>query len=100
MIFWTGSKSYSGSSAVEIARGIERDATSYCEDGGTVRDFISWSLLQLGDRLPPRELVVSDKVSEETLALSYLCLLDQYSVGELHCLPDPGEKDLSELSLQ
>jgi hypothetical protein len=89
MIFWMCAKWYSGSSAVEIARGIERDAIGYCEDAGTVGDFISWSLLQLGDRLPPRELVVSDRVSEETLALSYLCLLDQYGLGELHSLPDP-----------
>lgn len=100
MIFWMGSKRYCGSTAVEIARGIEQDATEYAQQGGTVRDFISWSLLQLGDHLPPRELSVTDRVSDETLALSYLCLLDQYGLGELHCLPDPGEKDLSGLSLQ
>jgi hypothetical protein len=88
MIFWMGSKRYCGSTAVEIARGIERDAIRYHERGGTVRDFVSWSLLQLADRLPPRDLVVSDRVGEETLALSYLCLLDQYGLGELHSLPD------------
>jgi hypothetical protein len=95
MIFWMGSKRYCGSTAVEIARGIELDATGYPKLGGTVRDFISWSLLQLSDRLPLRELAVSDMVSEETLALGYLCLLDQYSLGELHLPPDRDESGTS-----
>jgi hypothetical protein len=90
MIFWKGSTSYSGSSASEIIRKIERDTAEYIQEG-TVRDFIAWSLLRLSDQLPLRELAVSDKVTDETLALSYLCLLDQYGLGELDTLPDSKE---------
>ena len=86
MIFWMNSRRYGGASAVEIVRELERDAVGYLRKGGAVRDFIAWSLLQLDDCLPPRELAVTDKVSDETLALSFLCLLDQYELGELHGL--------------
>ena len=88
MIFWMDSTSYSGSSAIEIIRKMERDTIEYLQKEGTTRDFIAWSLLKLSDRLPPRELAVSDKVTDETLALSYLCLLDQYGLGELDILAD------------
>jgi hypothetical protein len=94
MIFYIWSKQYCGSSAVEIARKIEQDCTSYHRNGGTVRDFIFWSLLQFEGQLPFRELALSDKVSDETLALSYLCLLDKYGLGELDCLPEPKERHL------
>src|ERR1044071_2326978 len=86
MIFWTGSTVYAGSSAIEIVRKIKQDATDYIREG-TVRDFIEWSLSKLSDHLPLRELAVSDRVTDETLALSYLCLLDQYGLGELDPLP-------------
>jgi hypothetical protein len=87
MIFWMNSNRYAGASAVEIVRGLERDAIEYSQKGGLVRDFIAWSLLRLDDRLPLRELAVTDKVSDETLALSFLVLLDQYGLGELDNLP-------------
>ena len=92
MIFWINSRPYGGASAVEIVRELERDAAGYLRKGGPVCDFISWSLLQLDDRLPPRELAVTDKVSDETLALSFLCLLDQYGLGELDGLLPGDEK--------
>ena len=91
MIFWMDSTSYAGSSAIEIIRKIERDTTEYILEG-TVRDFIAWSLLRLSDQLPLRELALSDRVTDETLALSYLCLLDQYGLGELDALPDSKEQ--------
>ena len=95
MIFWIGSTQYAGSSATEIVRKMERDTAHYPQKEGAVRDFISWSLVNLSDRLPLRELEVSDKVSDETLALSYLCLLDQYGLGELDTLPDANERGLA-----
>ena len=98
MIFWMGSTQYSGSSATEIARKIEWDTAEYPQKEGTVRDFIAWSLLKFSDQLPLRELAVSDKVSDETLALSYLCLLDQYGLGELDTLPDSSEQNLVGMS--
>jgi hypothetical protein len=88
MIFRMGSTLYAGSSAIEIIRKIERDTTECLQEERTVRDFIAWSLLKLSDKLPLRELAVSDKVTDETLALSYLCLLDQYGLGELDTLSD------------
>jgi hypothetical protein len=88
MIFYTGKNLYCGASAVEIAQKIERDCQAYPQKGGTVRDFIFWSLLQLEGQLPLREIAVSDKVSDETLALSYLCLLDQYRLGKLDYLSE------------
>ena len=93
MIFWMDSTSYSGSSAIEIIGKIERDTTEYLQEEGTTRDFIAWSLLKLSDQLPLRELDISDKVTDETLALSYLCLLDQYGLGELNTLPNAKEQN-------
>jgi hypothetical protein len=74
---------------------MERDDPHYPHKGRTVRDFISWSLARLDDMLPLSELAISERVDEETVALSYLCLLDQYGLGELHCLPDSGKADLA-----
>lgn len=91
MIFWMDAKQYAGASAVEVVREMERDAAGYPRKGGAVRDFIAWLLLGLSDRLPLRELAVSDRVNDETLALSFLFLLDQYGLGELHSLPDAGK---------
>jgi hypothetical protein len=88
MIFSMDARQYGGVSAVEIVRALERDAAEYRQKGGAVRDFIAWLLLRFSDHLPPRELAVSDKVSDETLALSFLYLLDQYELGELCRRPD------------
>jgi hypothetical protein len=77
------SKTYFGSSAAEIVRKMECDTTKYGREGGTLYDFISWFLLQLEDHIPQRELGISNKVGEETLALSFLCLLNRYELGEL-----------------
>ena len=98
MIFWFNSITYRGSSAAEIVREMERDSTMPRRNGGRLRDFISWSLLQLDDHIPQRELAISDKVGEETLALSFLCLLDRYGLGELDCLPGPNGADPAELN--
>jgi hypothetical protein len=91
MIFRINAKQYSGASAIEIVRELERDSTGY-SGNGTLRDFVSWSLLQRDDCLPLREIAVTDKVSEETLAFSFLCLLDQYGLGELQNLPQTDDE--------
>ena len=98
MIFWLDSREYRGSSAAKIVREMERDSETSTGEGGTLYDFISRSLLQLDDRIPQRELAISDKVDEETLALSFLCLLDRYGIGELDCLPDIDRVDLAEMN--
>lgn len=76
-------KSYRGNSAVDVVRALERDAAEYPYRGETVRRFLCWSLGELGDRVPPRELDLSATLADEDLAMSYLYLLDEYGAGEL-----------------
>ena len=83
MIFLTKGKRYGGESAVEIVRALERDAVDFPHRGGTIRQFMLWSLDSLRDQLHPRELDLSDRLEDEALALSYLLLCDEYGVGEL-----------------
>jgi len=83
MIFLTDGKNYRGESALEIVHSLEQDATDYPHRGRPIRQFMLWSLNQLGDRVPPRELDLSDRLEDEALALSYLCLRDEYGAGEL-----------------
>lgn len=82
-------KKYEGASAVEILREIEREAKLCSGQDFSVRTFVNRSLFSLADRIHQRELEASDHLSDETLALSYLCLLDEYSVGRLDLLA-PG----------
>lgn len=87
MFFLFEDKLYSGDSAAEILRKMECDSKEYYQNGTSIRDFLAWSLERLGDRMPIRELLLTDSLSDETLALSYLCLLDQYGLGELDTAP-------------
>ncbi len=82
MIFCTDGKKYEHESAVEIVRELERDAADYPHRGGTLRQFLRWSLAQMDDRVPQRELDVSDWPNHEKLALSYLYLREEYGLGE------------------
>jgi hypothetical protein len=83
MIFQVGEKDYRGESATEILRALERDTADYPYRGQPLRKFLCWSLSQLGDKLPARELDLSDRLPDEALALSYLYLRDEYGAGEL-----------------
>lgn len=83
MVFKTGTKRYSGASATEIIREMERDAAEYPDKGAALQQFLMWSLAQLGDRIPLRELDLNAHLNEDTLALSFLCLLDEYRLGDL-----------------
>lgn len=83
--FRTAEKEYTGATAVEIVRQLARDAgDSATHDGASIRGFLRRSLKQLGDRLPPRELHVSDRIGDEPLARSYLLLRSDYGIGEIH----------------
>ncbi len=83
--FRTAEKEYTGATAVDIVRQLARDAgDSTTHDGASIRGFLRQSLNQLGDRVPPRELDVSDRVNDETLARSYLLLHSDYGIGEMH----------------
>ena len=83
MIFLINGKNYRGESAIEIVHALEQDASDYPHHGRPIRQFMLWSLDQLGDRVPPRELDLSERLEDEALALSYLCLRDDYGAGEL-----------------
>jgi hypothetical protein len=83
MIFQVGEKNYRGESATEILRSLEQDTPDYPYRGQPLRKFLRWSLSQLGDKLPARELDLSDRLPDEALALSYLYLRDEYGAGEL-----------------
>ena len=83
MLFRIGEKEYSGESAVDVVDALQRDMLEGHPQHLSLRDFLLWSMSQLRDRIPSRELDVSDKLSNETLALNYLYLRDEYGAGEL-----------------
>ena len=83
MIFKSKNKYYSGVSALDVVRSLERDDKAYAKGGGPIRQYLHWSLNQLRDSVPPRDLDVSDRLEEEALALGYLLLLDEYGIGEM-----------------
>ena len=83
MIFRLREKEFSGTTAVNIVRALERDDKEYQHCGGSIQQYLNWSLNQLGSRVPARELDVSDRLEDEALALGYLLLLDEYGMGEL-----------------
>lgn len=84
MTFRVGKKEYWGASAREIVEALQADMLGERRQRLSLRDFLLWSLSQLGDRIPLRELDVSDKLSDEMVALNYLYLREDYGLGELH----------------
>ena len=82
MIFRRQEKEFSGTSAVNVVRALERADKEYQHCGGSIRQYLSWSLNQSGS-VPPRDLDVSDRLEDEALALGYLLLLDEYGMGQL-----------------
>jgi hypothetical protein len=83
MLFTCGSRVYASATAREIVAALERDDADYPFKGGPLRRFVSWSLSRLGDCVPQRELDANARINDEALALSYLCLCDEYGVGVL-----------------
>lgn len=83
LTFQVKGKKYRGASALEIVRALESDAEDYPHCGQSVGQFLRWSLERLGDRLPPRDLDLSDRLEDDALALSYLYLRDEYDAGKL-----------------
>ena len=83
LTFQINGKKYRGASALDIIRALESDADGYPHRGQSVRKFLRWSLERLGNRLPPRDLDLSDRMEDDALALSYLYLRDEYGTGKL-----------------
>ena len=91
MVFIYNAKEYACATAVEVVREMERDADGYPHQGGTIRDFLRWSLARLADQIHMRELDTSVHLSDEALAFSYLCLLDEYRLGRLPNIPSHSQ---------
>ena len=86
MIFRFSDKEYTGATAMEIIAQMERDDAEYIASptGGTISEFVKWSLKNLSDLLPQRELDLSNaRVSDEIQAHAYLSLRHDYGIGEL-----------------
>lgn len=83
LIFQFKGKKYRGASALDIVRALESDAKDYPHCGQSVRQFLLWSLERMRNRLPPRDLDLSDRMEDDALALSYLYLRDEYGAGKL-----------------
>ena len=91
MLFRIGEKEYTGKSAVDIVDALKFDMCDGGQENLSLREFILWSMSQLTDRIPLRELDVSDHLSNEVLALNYLLLRDEYGFGALSGLyVEPG----------
>lgn len=84
MIFVYEGKEYAGATAIEIARKIDGDVKLCSDQYFSVRIFVSKSLARLADRIHLRELDAGAHLPDEALAFSYLCLLDEYGIGQLH----------------
>ena len=83
MTFRWREKEFNGTSAVNVVRALERYDTKYQHCGGSIRQYLSWSLNRLRASVPPRDLDLSDRLEDEALALDYLLLLDEYGVGKM-----------------
>lgn len=92
MIFRFRGKDVDGESAIEIVRSLEREEKDYMSVGGPIRPYLMWSLNQLNGSVPPRDIDLSDRLDDETLALGYLLLLDEYGIGELKINSDRKEE--------
>ncbi len=91
MVFNSNGKEYAGATSVEVVREMERDADAYPRRGDTLREFLRWSLAGLADRVHMRELDLGAHLADETLAFSYLCLLERHGIGRLDdSPPDPA----------
>ena len=88
MLYWKGRRTYQGTSVIELVRAMERAASNYSNKGGTVAQFLEWSLAQLEDPISLGELALGSQVDDETLSLSYLLLLEQHGLGELRTTPN------------
>jgi hypothetical protein len=84
MVFFYNGKEYVAQSAIEIVREMALDANWRPLQGDLIRGFLRCELAGLYDRIHIRDLDLARHYSEEMLAFNYLCLLDEYGIGDLH----------------
>jgi hypothetical protein len=87
MRFRINGTEYAGASALDIVEAMRREAARKGHECPTPFEFLRWAHAELRERVPARELDVSDRLGDDTLALNYLCLCDEYGVGELLDVP-------------
>jgi|SRR5687768_11067459 hypothetical protein len=83
MTFRFRGKEFKGLTWIDVVRSLERDDKEYRSCGGPIRHYLTWSLNQLSGTVAPRDIDLSDRLEDETLALGYLLLLDEYGVGKV-----------------
>jgi hypothetical protein len=83
MRFLIGNKAYDGESALEVVDVLKKDLLGERSHRFSLRQFLLWSLLNLADHIPLRELDVSNGLSDEALARNYLSLRHEYKAGEI-----------------
>ena len=83
MVFRLRGKDVSGGSAIEVVRALERDDKEYHSCGGPIRQYLIWSLNRLNGKVPPRDLHLSDRLEDESLALGFDIFLDECGVGKI-----------------
>ncbi len=83
MRFLFEDRAYEGESALEVVNALKTDLLGERASRFSLRQFLLWSLLPLSDRIPLRELDVSDRLSDEKVALNYLYLRHEYNAGEI-----------------
>ena len=83
MMFRFQGKDFKGGTWVEVVRSPERDDKEYRSCGGPIRQYLTWSLNQFRSTVPPRDIHLSDRLEDETLALGYILFLDEYGVSEI-----------------
>ena len=88
MIFRLKEKEVNGTSAVDVVRALEREDKEYRQCGGSIRQYLSWSLKRFGGSVPARDLDPSNRLEDEALALDYLLLLEEYGVGKMMSTTD------------
>jgi hypothetical protein len=87
LVFRVDGREYRGSTALEIVQALRRETSRGDGNVQPLRQFLLDSLEQLRDRIPLREIDVSDRLCDEMLALSYLYLRDEFGAGELSNTP-------------
>ena len=83
MTFQFLGKKYAGESALDVVYALQADAKDYPYAGKSIRKFLKWSLENLCDRIPQRDIGLSIRLADNELALSYLYLRDEYGAGQL-----------------
>jgi hypothetical protein len=91
MRFRINGTEYTGASALDIVEAMRRDTAREGRGRSSPREFLRRAHADLRDRVPARELYVSERLDDDTLALNFLCLCDEYGVGELSGVPQSAQ---------